>query len=269
MPRSAVDSPELRAYTPRFDDRRPSAVEYRLWRGGRPCKDGIVAKKVAKKSVKAAGKRAGAAKAKKAKTRPAKTLAKPKAAPARKKAAKSKTRHSSKSEGGKTATRTAKRTMTKAAPKRLTKSPLTKPQLRQFREMLLAKRHDLIGDMNGIQEEVLGNNGTALSNMPTHPADIGTDNFEQEFTLGLLESERTLLKEIEDALVRMEAGTYGICVGTGEAIGLARLKARPWAKYSIEYTRLMEQGLVSPLDEEELADDEDAGSPDLDDDEDA
>ena len=40
--------------------------------------------------------------------------------------------------------------------------------------------------------------------MPTHPADIGTDNFEQEFTLGLLESERTLLSEINAALERID-----------------------------------------------------------------
>lgn len=219
-----------------------------------------MAKKVAKKSTRAAGKRAGAPKAKKAKARYAKALAKPKTASAGKTTAKKAV--------GKAPAKEApakSHAARKAAPKRLTKSPLTKPRLKQFRELLLAKRRDLLGDMNGIQAEVVANNGSDLSNVPTHPADIGTDNFEQEFTLGLLESERTLLAEIEEALKRVKEGTYGVCVGTGQAIGIARLKARPWAKYSIEYARMMEQGLVSPLDEDDdLSDDEGAESPDHD-----
>ena len=131
------------------------------------------------------------------------------------------------------------------AAKRLTKSPLTETQLKAFKQLLLNKRQDLVGDMNGIHAESLNSSG-GLSSMPTHPADIGSDNFEQEFTLGLLESERLLLTDINDALERVVGGTYGICLGTGEAINLPRLKARPWAKYGIEYARLIEQGLVTP-----------------------
>ena len=103
--------------------------------------------------------------------------------------------------------------------------------------------------------------------MPTHPADIGTDNYEQEFSLGLLESERALLAEIDEALERIDKGTYGVCLGTGEPIGKPRLHARPWAKYCIEYARLIEKGLArprnesasgeAPEDEEELEDVED------------
>jgi len=80
--------------------------------------------------------------------------------------------------------------------------------------------------------------------MPVHMADVGTDNYEQEFTLGLLESERQLLGEINAALGRIGQGTYGVCVGTGQPIGEARLRAKPWAKYSIEYARMIEGGLV-------------------------
>ena len=141
------------------------------------------------------------------------------------------------------------------------KSPLTKSQLRQFKETLLAKRRDLLGDMNGIEAEAFrtGENGTGgdLSNMPTHPADIGTDNYEHEFTLGLLESERSLLIEIEQAVERIENNIYGICMGTGEPISIPRLKARPWAKYSIEYAEKLEKGLVRPI--EELTSDDDSG----------
>ena len=114
--------------------------------------------------------------------------------------------------------------------------------------MLLEKRRDLLGDMSGIAAGAFrgGNGGGDLSSMPTHPADIGSDNYEQEFSLGLLESERALLEEIDDALARIANRTYGMCVGTGKPIGIPRLNARPWSKYGIEYARMVEQGFVRP-----------------------
>ena len=132
----------------------------------------------------------------------------------------------------------------------LRKSPFGKAELDEFHQMLLAKRRSLVGDMSGIQAEAFRNNrqdGSGdLSSIPTHPADIGTDNYEQEFTLGLLESERSLLSEINEALERIDDGVYGVCLGTGEPIDKARLRARPWAKYCIEYARKLEKGLVQP-----------------------
>ncbi len=138
----------------------------------------------------------------------------------------------------------------KARPRLRKKSPLTKPRLKEFRQMLLEKRRSLIGDMAGMQNEALGTSrqeGTGdLSLVPDHPANIASDNYEQEFMLGLLENERALLEEINEALKRIDDGIYGICLGTGERIGLARLRARPWAKYCIEYARMVEKGLVRP-----------------------
>jgi DnaK suppressor protein len=135
----------------------------------------------------------------------------------------------------------------------LKKSPYSKSELEEFKEMLLEKRKSLVGDMNGMESEALRTSrqdaGGDLSIMPDHPANIATDNFEQEFTLGLLESERTLLTEINDALERIDNGTFGICMGTGQAIGKPRLKARPWAKFCIEYARLVEKGHIRPGEE--------------------
>jgi RNA polymerase-binding transcription factor DksA len=129
------------------------------------------------------------------------------------------------------------------------KSPLTKSELKEFYAALIAKRRELIGDMAGIENEALGaDRQESKGDISDHPADAGTDNFEQEFSLGLLESERTLLGEIDEALRRIEEGTYGICVGTGMVIGKARLMARPWSKYGIEYARMVEKGLVRPGD---------------------
>ena len=144
-------------------------------------------------------------------------------------------------------TATAEAKATRKSPR---KSRLSKTELADFRDRLLGKRRSLLGDMNGIEAEALHVNrkdGSGdLSSMPTHPADLGTDNYEQEFTLGLLESERQLLNEIDEALARIRKGTYGVCQGTGKPITKARLRARPWSKYGIEYARMIEKGLVRP-----------------------
>ena len=128
---------------------------------------------------------------------------------------------------------------------------------------LLEKRRALVGDMSGIRAETIGigrkSNSGELSNMPTHPADIGSDNYEHEFSLGLLQSERSLLNEIDEALQRIDDGTFGVCLGTGQPIRKSRLTARPWAKYCIEHARMIEKGMVRPSSEgpgESSADDE-------------
>lgn len=110
-----------------------------------------------------------------------------------------------------------------------------------YRDLLLAKRRELLGDMVSMEREALRGAGSNLSNLPVHMADMGTDNYEQEFTLGLVEKDRALLLEINRALAKIQNGTYGICEGTGKPISKARLEAQPWSKYSIEYVRQMEQ----------------------------
>ncbi|MHC4068946.1 MAG: TraR/DksA family transcriptional regulator [Planctomycetota bacterium] len=85
---------------------------------------------------------------------------------------------------------------------------------------------------------------TDLSRLPIHMADIGTDNYDQEFTLGLMDGERELIREIEEALGRIEDDTYGICQGDGEPIPKARLRAIPWARYCVEHANLREKGLI-------------------------
>jgi DnaK suppressor protein len=82
-------------------------------------------------------------------------------------------------------------------------------------------------------------------------ADAGTDNYEQGFALGLMDNERKLLREIEDALERIEQKTYGTCEATGAPISKARLEAKPWARYCVEYARKLEQGLVIEQEQEE------------------
>ena len=118
-------------------------------------------------------------------------------------------------------------------------------ELESFRDLLLAKRRELLGDVHSMEEEALRSaSGSNLSNLPIHMADMGTDNYEQEFTLGLVEKDRQLLREINVALGKIRDGTYGICEGTGKPITKARLEAKPWAKYSIEYARKLESRIL-------------------------
>lgn len=77
--------------------------------------------------------------------------------------------------------------------------------------------------------------------MPLHMADIGSDNYDQEFTYGLMESEAKMLREIHEALERMELRIYGVCLETGNPIERPRLDAKPWAKYCIEVVRELER----------------------------
>ena len=64
----------------------------------------------------------------------------------------------------------------------------------------------------------------------------------EEFTLGLVEKDRQLLRENNTALAKIVDGRYGMCEGTGKPISRARLEAQPWARFSIEHARQMEKG---------------------------
>jgi RNA polymerase-binding protein DksA len=121
-------------------------------------------------------------------------------------------------------------------------------ELETYRALLLEKRHELVGDVVSMERESLrASSGSNLSNLPLHMADQGTDNYEQEFTLGIMEKDRKLLKEINHALAKIQDGSYGICEGTNQPISKARLEAQPWARYSIDYARQLEHGGVGRI----------------------
>lgn len=120
------------------------------------------------------------------------------------------------------------------------KSGLHAKDLAYFRQLLIEKRAEILGDVKSMND-VRQASGGDLSHMPVHMADIGSDNYEQEFTLGLVESEARLLREIDEAIIRLREGYYGVCVVSGKPIVRARLEAKPWAKYSIEVAREMEK----------------------------
>jgi RNA polymerase-binding transcription factor DksA len=131
--------------------------------------------------------------------------------------------------------------MGKSMSKKRQAGKLSAKQLEHYRELLIEKLRELIGDMGAMEESVFSESGE-LSSMPVHLADIGTDSYEQEFSLGLMAGEKKLLSEILQALQRIKDKTYGFCEGLGVLIEANRLEAIPWTRYSLEYARLLESG---------------------------
>lgn len=122
-----------------------------------------------------------------------------------------------------------------------TKCPFNKRELEKFRQLLLRKRAELVGDVSMMENEALRGQSGSLSNTPSHMAEQGSEAYEQSLSLDLAAADRRLIKEIDDALTRISAGTYGVCEATGQPIKLDRLAELPWARYSIEAAREMER----------------------------
>jgi RNA polymerase-binding protein DksA len=120
------------------------------------------------------------------------------------------------------------------------KTTLDRKALNHYRKLLLIKRAEIVGDVSAMEAQALRASDGNLSSMPIHMADIGTDTYDQDFMLGMAESERKVLREVEDALRRIDDKTYGVCQMTGQQIPTARLDAKPWAKYTVEAARQLE-----------------------------
>lgn len=120
------------------------------------------------------------------------------------------------------------------------KTGLKKKDLAEYLRLLLEKRAEIVGNVNGMENERNASLGD-IAHMPLHMADVGSDNFDQEFTLGLMESERERLRDIENAILRMREGYYGVCIESGRPIQKLRLEFAPWAKYCIDVARLKEK----------------------------
>ena len=124
---------------------------------------------------------------------------------------------------------------------KLTKTPFRKRELDKFKEILRLKRAQVTGDVTDMETEALiGRGSGSLSKLPQHMADAGSDTYDQSLNLDLAAGQRKLLKEIDDALMRIENKTYGICELLGKPISKERLENTPWARYSIEGARRKE-----------------------------
>ena len=122
---------------------------------------------------------------------------------------------------------------------------MKKLELKEYKERLMNLRSRLRGDVNQMADSALKKtrsdmNGD-LSSMPIHMADIGSDNFEQEFTLSLMENEEGTLDAIESALERIAAGTFGDCEECSVKIPKSRLNAIPYASHCVKCAQQLER----------------------------
>ena len=115
-----------------------------------------------------------------------------------------------------------------------------------FKATLEAMRARLRGDVSTMADAALRKTRSEasgdLSSMPIHMADIGSDAFEQEFTLSLMATEEETLDLVEQALARIRDRTYGVCEECGGVIAKKRLEAIPFAPHCIRCAEKLESG---------------------------
>lgn len=140
------------------------------------------------------------------------------------------------------APRDGKATKEATAPAKPKKTKLSAAQLEEYRERLLIKRAQLLGDLTELEAEALRSDKGGASSLPQHLAEQGSDSADQTMSLNLAEADRRLIREIDDALQRIADKTFGMCELTGKPIPKARLEELPWARYTIQAAEQMERG---------------------------
>ena len=118
-------------------------------------------------------------------------------------------------------------------------------ELTQYKKALLELRQKLIGNVNFMEDEALGKSGQDasgdLSNVPIHMADVGTDNYDRDLTIGLIQNGEEELRAIDEALERISNKTFGSCEECGKKVSKVRLAALPYVKNCIECQRQEEE----------------------------
>jgi DnaK suppressor protein len=121
---------------------------------------------------------------------------------------------------------------------------LTDTQRQQLRAWLEAERGRLrtvLGHLEDEAESLGAYEATESGTLGNHPADIGTDVFEAEQVIALERTEEELLEQVERALARMDAGTYGACERCGQPIAEERLEALPYATLCVNCQAVVER----------------------------
>ncbi|MDR0305992.1 MAG: hypothetical protein LBI42_04035 [Chitinispirillales bacterium] len=122
---------------------------------------------------------------------------------------------------------------------------LTKKQLQYFKDKLLAEKQKALEEMGELQQnnlkQSISDSAGENSRYSYHLGDVASLSYGREFSMGLAERQQKYLEQIDDALRRVEDGTYGICKVTGDAIDVERLEEVPVAKYSVKGKEILER----------------------------
>jgi len=122
--------------------------------------------------------------------------------------------------------------------------PLSKEQAKQLRQLLITERAKLASEIKAIAQETSKSPREAsgdLSAYTVHMADMAADTYERELSMNIVSSEQELLYQIDDALKRLDDGSYGVCQQCNQPIAMSRLKAVPYASMCIQCQRAKEQ----------------------------
>ncbi|MFA5430676.1 MAG: TraR/DksA family transcriptional regulator [Candidatus Omnitrophota bacterium] len=118
------------------------------------------------------------------------------------------------------------------------KKKMLKADLSAFKKLILKKKEDIIDHIREISEETVKKSqkdaSGDISSYTYHMADVATDNYDREFSMGRVSEDREFLFELDDALKRIEDGSFGICEDCGALVSKTRLKAVPSARLCIK-----------------------------------
>ena len=115
---------------------------------------------------------------------------------------------------------------------------LSKKELKDFKKLILKRKDEILDDIKHISDDTLKKSQKEasgdISGYSYHMADVATDTYDREFSLGLASNERKLLYELDDALKKIEEGVFGICEDCKVLIAKSRLKAVPQARLCVK-----------------------------------
>ena len=113
-----------------------------------------------------------------------------------------------------------------------------KRDMKAYKKLLMAERERITGEIQHIANDTLRKSqkdaSGDISGYTYHMADVATDSYDREFSLGIASGEVDVLYDINEALKRIEDGIYGSCLACEKAITKNRLKAVPHTKYCIK-----------------------------------
>jgi len=125
------------------------------------------------------------------------------------------------------------------------KNKMTKKEKEYFKKLILKQREEILEEIKRISEDTLRKSQKDatgdISGYTYHMADVATDTYDREFSLGLATDEHKVIYELNDALKRLEEDTYGICENCKKPIPKTRLKAIPYARLCIKCQQAKEK----------------------------
>jgi RNA polymerase-binding protein DksA len=126
-----------------------------------------------------------------------------------------------------------------------TQEAFSSEQIKKFREKLLSERNRVLEEMGEMQssnlKQSISDQSGEVSRYSYHLGDTASLAYGREFSMGLTERQQKYLEQIDDALQRIDDGTYGICKVTGEPIPVERLEEVPVAKYSVKGKEILDR----------------------------